>query len=149
MEDVIRRQKLEAEIREGEEAVAGFTVTEVREDEIDATPGVDLTPSLSGAQTLSLAEDGEWRSEGVSEAVPLPAPGSGDQSLPPPPPPCRSFHHRFLEGRSSSADALKEIQKLKWTRDRTTSAVTDAPFPDLSEACHDLVEVMAARGLGQ
>ena len=34
-------------------------------------------------------------------------------------------------------------------RDRTTSAVTDAPFPDLSEACHDLVEVMAARGLGQ
>ena len=72
MEDVIRRQKLEAEIREGEEAVAGFTVTEVREDESvgevdnreennDDTPGVDLTPSLSGAQTLSLAEDGEWR----------------------------------------------------------------------------------------
>ena len=74
MEDVIRRQKLEAEIREGEEAVAGFTMTEVREDESvgevdnreennDDTPGVDLTPSLSGAQTLSLAEDGEWRYE--------------------------------------------------------------------------------------
>ena len=34
-------------------------------------------------------------------------------------------------------------------RDRTTSTVTDAPFPDLTEACHDLVEVMTARGLGQ
>ena len=34
-------------------------------------------------------------------------------------------------------------------RDRTTSTVADAPFPDLTEACHDLVEVMTARGLGQ
>ena len=75
MEDVIRRQKLEAEIREGEQAVQGFTVTEVTEagdkEEAEAglnreeedTQGVDLTPSLSGAQTLSLTEDGEWRSD--------------------------------------------------------------------------------------
>ena len=75
MEDVIRRQKLEAEIREGEQAVQGFTVTEVTEagdkEETEAdlnkeeedTGGVDLTPSLSGAQTLSLTEDGEWRSD--------------------------------------------------------------------------------------
>ena len=77
MEDVIRRQKLEAEIREGEEAVQGFTVTEVSEaGDIskvetkadlskleDNSEGVDLTPSLSGAQTLSLTEDGEWRSD--------------------------------------------------------------------------------------
>ena len=77
MEDVIRRQKLEAEIREGEEAVQGFTVTEVTEAgdtskleaeadlnrEEDSSQGVDLTPSLSGAQTLSLTEDGEWRSD--------------------------------------------------------------------------------------
>ena len=75
MEDVIRRQKLEAEIREGELAVQGFTVTEVTEagdkEEAEAdlnkeeedTQGVDLTPSLSGAQTLSLTEDGEWRSD--------------------------------------------------------------------------------------
>ena len=73
MEDVIRRQKLEAEIREGEEAVQGFTVSEVTEDkeeaegdtnnkEEDSSQGVDLTPSLSGAQTLSLTEDGQWRS---------------------------------------------------------------------------------------
>ena len=34
-------------------------------------------------------------------------------------------------------------------RDRTTSAVADAPFPDLTEACHDLVEVLTKRGLGQ
>merc|ERR1719468_4667 len=110
---------------EGEEAVQGFTVTEVTEagdiskeeaevelnKEEDNSQGVDLTPSLSEAQTLSLTEDGEWRSEGVSESVPLPAPGTGsaqDQSLPPPPPPSRSFHHRFLEGRSSSADAVRE-----------------------------------------
>ena len=72
MEDVIRRQKLEAEIREGEQAVQGFTVTEAgdkEEAEADLnreeedTQGVDLTPSLSGAQTLSLTEDGEWRSD--------------------------------------------------------------------------------------
>ena len=76
MEDVILRQKLEAEIREGEQAVQGFTVPEVTEagdkEEAEAdlnrgreedTQGVDLTPSLSGAQTLSLTEDGEWRSE--------------------------------------------------------------------------------------
>ena len=74
MEDVIRRQKLEAEIREGEQAVQGFTVPEVTEagdkEEAEAdlnreedTQGVDLTPSLSGAQTLSLTEDGERRSE--------------------------------------------------------------------------------------
>ena len=74
MEDVIRRQKLEAEIREGEQAVQGFTVSEVTEagdkEEAEAdlnreedTQGVDLTPSLSGAQTLSLTEDGEWRSD--------------------------------------------------------------------------------------
>ena len=76
MEDVIRRQKLEAEIREGEEAVQGFTVTEVTEagdtskleaetdlNTEDISQGVDLTPSLSGAQTLSLTEDGEWRSD--------------------------------------------------------------------------------------
>ena len=74
MEDVIRRQKLEAEIREGELAVQGFTVTEVTEagdkEEVEAdlnkeedSQGVDLTPSLSGAQTLSLTEDGEWRSD--------------------------------------------------------------------------------------
>ena len=75
MEDVIRRQKLEAEIMEGEQAVQGFTVTEVSEagdnrkmeaeadlsKEEDKTESVDLTPSLSGAQTLSLTEDGEWR----------------------------------------------------------------------------------------
>ena len=73
MEDVIRRQKLEAEIGEGEQAVQGFTVPEVtgagdKEAEADLnreedTQGVDLTPSLSGAQTLSLTEDGEWRSD--------------------------------------------------------------------------------------
>ena len=74
MEDVIRRQKLEAEIREGEQAVQGFTVPEVTGagDKVEAeadlnreedTQGVDLTPSLSGAQTLSLTEDGEWRSD--------------------------------------------------------------------------------------
>ena len=27
--------------------------------------------------------------------------------------------------------------------------MADAPFPDLTEACHDLVEVLTMRGLGQ
>ena len=163
LEDVIRRQKLEAEIAEAEDAVSKFSAEEAASDEaVEAVPAptasgdaaagtaVDLTPSLTGLQTLSLSEDtGGWVSQGVSDSVPLP-PSSQDKetSLPPPPPPCRSFHDRFLAGRSSAADAVKEIQKLRWTRDRTTAAVADSPFPDLSAACRDLVLVMVARGVG-
>merc|ERR1712155_484065 len=118
--------------------------------EAAAGTAVDLTPSLTWLQTLSLSEHtGGWVSQGVSDSVPLPPSGQDKEtSLPPPPPPCRSFHDRFLAGRSSDADAVKEIQKLRWTRDRTTAAVADSPFPDLSAACRDLVLVMVARGVG-
>ena len=127
LEDVIKRQKLGAEIEEGEDAVAKFFVANIEsttEAEADKTEEaedvdkeesnkVDLTPSLRGAQTLSLTEDGKWKSEGVSDSVPL---AGTEDNMPPPPPPSRSFHDRFLLGRSSNTDALKEIQKLKWTR---------------------------------
>ena len=126
LDDVIKRQKLCAEIEEGEDAVAKFFVANIEstsadeadktEEEVVAPPdtnNVDLTPSLRGTQTLSLSEDGKWKSEGVSDSVPL---SGTEDNLPPPPPPTRSFHDRFLKGRSSNTDALKEIQKLKWTR---------------------------------
>ena len=126
LEDVIKRQKLEAEISEAEEAIKQFQsqdhgendekeTSEASESQSgDGEEGLDLTPSLSGAQTLSLSSSGDWVSQGVSDSVPLPSQPS-DHTLPPPPPPCRNFHHRFLEGRSSSSDAVKELQKLRWT----------------------------------
>ena len=128
LDDVIKRQKLSAEIEEGEDAVAKFFVSNIetqsnaeaetdKTEEEEVTPpessNVDLTPSLRGTQTLSLTEDGKWKSEGVSDSVPL---SGTEDNPPPPPPPSRSFHDRFLSGRSSNTDALKEIQKLKWTR---------------------------------
>ena len=126
LDDVIKRQKLSAEIEEGEDAVAKFFVANIeskaeseadKTEEEEVTPPetntVDLTPSLRGTQTLSLTEDGTWKSEGVSDSVPL---SGTEDNPPPPPPPSRSFHDRFLSGRSSNTDALKEIQKLKWTR---------------------------------
>lgn len=60
----------------------------------------------------------------------------------------RPFHDRFLAGRSSTVEAVKELQKLKWTKDRTTAAVASSPFPDLSESCKDLVMVLVDRGIG-
>lgn len=122
LDDVIKRQKLEAEIKEGEEAVAKFSkvdsTSKSDEDEkevvgTEETNVVDLTPSLRGTQTLSLTDNGEWRSEGVSDSVPL---HGGEENPPPPPPPSRNFHDRFLLGKSSNSAAIKEIQKLKWTK---------------------------------
>merc|ERR1712183_5141 len=160
LDDVIKRQKLSAEIEEGEDAVAKFIVANVESNtECEAEPekteeeevappetsNVDLTPSLRGTQTLSLTEDGKWKSEGVSDSVPL---SGTEDNPPPPPPPSRSFHDRFLSGRSSNTDALEEIQKLKWTRDRTTAAIKDIPFPDLTEVCKKLLLLMVEKNLG-
>ena len=121
LDDVIKRQKLEAEIEEGEEALAMYlngdnVLNKCDDDKLDVVSEdkniVDLTPSLRGTQTLSLTENGDWKSDGVSDSVPL----QGGEEMPPPPPPSRNFYDRFLLGRSSNSDALKEIQKLKWTK---------------------------------
>ena len=76
LEDMVRRQKLEAEVAEGEEAVKGFqpkvtAVEEVKEEveeeekvEEEKEGGLDLTPSLGGTQTLTLTgPGGEWKSQ--------------------------------------------------------------------------------------
>merc|ERR1711902_295601 len=87
LEDIIRCQKLEAEITEGEQEVKKFKrqSSEIndKKSEVPDTPGneLDLTPSLSGTQTLSLTGGGEWKSEGVSDNVPLP--DNGTEELPP------------------------------------------------------------------
>ena len=73
-EDIIHEQKLQAEIAEGEKAVTNFNPeAEVKglEGEKDGKEegkkgehvGLDLTPSLSGTQTLSLSGGGEWQSQ--------------------------------------------------------------------------------------
>jgi len=156
LDDVIKRQKLEAEIKEGEEAVAKFSkddsTSKSDEDEkevvgTEETNVVDLTPSLRGTQTLSLTDNGEWRSEGVSDSVPL---HGGEENPPPPPPPSRNFHDRFLLGKSSNSAAIKEIQKLKWTKDHGPgSQMADIPFPDLTEACKMLLLLMVEKDIGE
>ena len=71
-EDIIQEQKLQAEIDEGEKAVKNFKPeAETRGDETleneenkkNGNGGLDLTPSLSGTQTLSLSGGGEWKSQ--------------------------------------------------------------------------------------
>ena len=70
-EDIIHEQKLQAEIAEGEKAVKKFKPeAEVKgveggdeEEEKRENAGLDLTPSLSGTQTLSLSGGGEWQSQ--------------------------------------------------------------------------------------
>merc|ERR1712083_87632 len=90
LEDVIRCQKLQAEITEGDIEVQKFKGDESETSvDINVEPNIsdtclDLTPSLSGTQTLS-STGGEWKSEGVSDNVPLP--DEGGEELPPPPPP--------------------------------------------------------------
>lgn len=151
LEDVIRCQKLEAEITEGEQEVKKFkrqsSETSDKKSEVPDTPGneLDLTPSLSGTQTLSLTGGGEWKSEGVSDNVPLP--DNGTEELPPPPPPSRSFHQRFLAGQSCTTLAVKELQKLKWTLDKISSP-NSPPFPDLSLACKRFLLILVEKGLG-
>merc|ERR1712106_39281 len=74
LEDVIRSQKLQAEITEGQAEVVKFQTSgggldKVKKQDIPEAPDktLDLTPSLSGTQTLSLTgPGGEWKSEGVS-----------------------------------------------------------------------------------
>ena len=76
-EDIIHEQKLQAEIAEGEQAVKKFKPeAEVRgveggeeDEEKKGNVGLDLTPSLSGTQTLSLSGGGEWQSQ-VKTAIP-------------------------------------------------------------------------------
>ena len=72
-EDIIHEQKLQAEIDEGEKAVKKFKPeAEVKGtgeggeggEENKGKSGLDLTPSLSGTQTLSLSgPGGEWQSQ--------------------------------------------------------------------------------------
>ena len=71
-EDIIQEQKLQAEIDEGEKAVKNFKPeAEMKSDETEGNEenkeggngGLDLTPSLSGTQTLSLSGGGEWKSQ--------------------------------------------------------------------------------------
>ena len=60
MEDVIRRQKLEAEIREGEKAVEGFTVTEVSEagDNSKSTAKCQVSPICTNMpQTFKMSHE--------------------------------------------------------------------------------------------
>ena len=150
LEDVIRCQKLHAEITEGDREVKNFK-GDISENSMDkneepdtSSTCLDLTPSLSGTQTLSLT-GGEWKSEGVSDNVPLP--DEGGEELPPPPPPSRSFHQRFLAGHSSTTLAVKELQKLKWTLDKI-SRPNSPPFPDLSLACKRFLLILVERGMG-
>ena len=75
-EDIIHEQKLQAEIAEGEQAVKKFKPeAEVKGvkggeegEEKKENVGLDLTPSLSGTQTLSLSGGGEWQSQ-VKSAI--------------------------------------------------------------------------------
>jgi hypothetical protein len=156
LEDVARGQRLRAEIAEGEAAVEAFkpeagaaaVEEEVHvEEEGEETTGLDLTPSLSGPQSLSLTgPDGEWRREGVAGAAPLPGP-PGTALLPPPARPSRAFQERFLAGRASTEQAVKELQKLRWTLDRSCPGL-EPPFPCLSLLCSRLLTLAAARELG-
>ena len=112
LDDVIKRQKLEAEITEAEVAIKKFdsvdkesnkneqedSINERGDSTIDKheenSNEIDLTPSLSGMQTLSLSSEGEWTSSEVSDALPMPQSSSlrdNEESLPPPPPPCRQI----------------------------------------------------------
>jgi hypothetical protein len=154
-DDIIFVQKIREEITEAEIALAaydpakeGVIADEVEKNATDAEQeddtGLDFTPSLSGTQTLSLDEDGTWRSAGLTSEIPLPLQGMRD--LPPPPKPTASFYERFLRGKRDSVDARKEVEKLRWILGRRD--VTTAPFPDLTVSLQKLVEVMVAKGLG-
>jgi len=159
-EDVLLAQKLGAEIAEGEHALTTFNP-----DQEEAEPDVaedasaaqcttlDLTPSLTGPQTVNLGEAAttaaavteENSGGGCGGHVPLPP---GIENLPAPAPqPSLSFYHRFLKGRKDSKEAMKELQKLKWMLSKQDALLL--PYPDLSLCCKDLLQVLLEKGLGQ
>jgi len=155
-EDIIHEQKLQAEIDEGEKAVKKFkpeaevkgTGEEGGEDieENKGKGGLDLTPSLSGTQTLSLSgPGGEWQSQGVSEG---PAPGRARDMLPPPPPLSKNFYQRFLQGKQDTVAAVQELQKLRWSLERSRTSSQSSPFPCLSLLCSRLISLLVDRNLG-
>merc|ERR1712223_2333883 len=106
--------------------------------------GLDLTPSLSGTQTLSLSGGGEWKSQGVSEG---PAPGRARDMLPPPPPLSKSFYQRFLQGKQDTVAAVQELQKLRWSLERSRTSSPSSPFPCLSLLCSRYISLLVDRCL--
>jgi len=151
LEDVLFCQKLAAEIKEGEAAVADFdpekekTISVVGDEAEEEREQVDFTPSLTGTQTISLAGDGNWKSEGLTSEIPLP-PG-GLENLPPPPKQTTSFYIRFLRGKPDTVGATKEIQKLKWILSKQSALVV--VYPDLTECCRKLLALLLEHNLGK
>ena len=161
LEDIMFVQKLREEISEGEEALAQYVKDtkqglklvngnattngeKVSEDSVNGDP--DLTASLTGTQTLSLADDGNWISSGGDYAKnQMPVPPGGLQNLPPPPKPTASFYTRFLEGHEDSLEAEKELQKLRWILSRH---VVTVPYPDLTKSCQVLLKIIVEHNLG-
>lgn len=160
LEDIMFVQKLKEEISEGEEALAqyikdtkqglklvnGNSATGDKDGEVSVNGDPDLTPSLTGTQTLSLTDDGNWISAGGDYAKnQMPVPPGGLQNLPPPPKPTASFYTRFLEGQENSLEAEKELQKLRWILSRH---VVTVPYPDLTKCCQVLLKIVLENNLG-
>lgn len=153
LEDVILAQKILAEILEGEEAIAAFDPEKEALNPVSVIEGlngsaedagVDFTPSLTGTQTVSLGGDGNWKSDGLTPDIPLPP--QGLENLPPPPKQTTSFYTRFLRGRADTVEAVKEIQKLRWTVSRQNALCV--PYPDLTLCCKNLLNVVLEKELG-
>ena len=152
LDDVFFSQKIIAEIAEAEEALATF---DPKKESLNPENGetnetsesgeeIDLTPSLTGAQTVSLGGDGNWKSQGVSAEIALPP--QGLENLPPPPKPTSSFYVRFLRGRPDSIKATEELQKLKWILSKQSALLV--PYPDLTQCCRDLLLIILEKNLG-
>eukprot|EP00088_Acartia_fossae_P063557 TRINITY_DN775_c0_g1_i4.p1 TRINITY_DN775_c0_g1~~TRINITY_DN775_c0_g1_i4.p1 ORF type:complete len:356 (-),score=91.20 TRINITY_DN775_c0_g1_i4:131-1144(-) len=170
LEDVLLVQKLEQEISEGEKALATFKVESKDENKgcngvsndaqtngcVDEEVGevkkssdggqqLDLTPSLLGTQTVSIGSDGNWATNDGAAAGQMPPAAAGIENLPPPPKQTPSFYMRFLEGKTDTVEAEKELQKLRWVLSKHP---VDVPYPDLTSCCQTLLGVVLQHQLG-
>ena len=86
--------------------------------------------------------------------------------LPPPPPLSKSFYQRFLQGKQDTVAAvqvslsvlgpsilkinqsfLKELQKLRWSLERSRTSSPSSPFPCLSLLCSRYISLLVDRCL--
>ena len=86
--------------------------------------------------------------------------------LPPPPPLSKSFYQRFLQGKQDTVAAvqvslsvlgpsslkinlsfLQELQKLRWSLERSRTSSPSSPFPCLSLLCSRYISLLVDRYL--
>merc|ERR1712203_667684 len=82
---------------------------------------------------------------GVSEGA---APGRPRDMLPPPPPLSKTFYQRFLQGKQDTVAAVQELQKLRWSLEKSRTSSPSSPFPCLSLLCSRLISLLVDRNLG-